>query len=119
MAKLATDMTHAEAMARSPIKPGAQYRFDYPYEFTSLDDYSAHRGAIVQVLRPCSADEADILWDTPNGDDEEIVDRMFKVRADDGWEGDAWESELQPVDSAKPEPNDWGLLMPNEQKAGG
>lgn len=87
-------MTHDEAMALSLIKTAKRYVFNYPVEFTSLDDYSAHRGQTVTVLRPCSVEEADILWDNWRDQGEEIVDRMFKVRADDGWEGDAWESEL-------------------------
>jgi hypothetical protein len=89
-----TEMTHEEMYAGSPIQVGKSYRFDYPVEFTSLNDYSAHRGEVVTVLRPCTADEADVLWDNPNGTGDEIVDRMFKVQAADGWIGDAWEGEL-------------------------
>lgn len=89
-------MTHDEAFALSPIKVGETYIFDYPVEFTSLDDYTEHRGQQVVVVRPCREDEADILWDKISATDEEeqIMDRMFVVRASDGWEGHAWESEL-------------------------
>lgn len=89
------DMTHEEMFAGSRIVIGRAYRFDYPDEFTSLDAYSAHRGDTVTVERPCSLDEAGVIWDDPdNKGADEIVDRMFVVRANDGWIGHAWESEL-------------------------
>lgn len=91
---MGTTMTHDEMFAASPIKVGQRYRFEYPVEFTSLDAYSKHRGQTVTVLRPCTANEADVLWDNWRDQGDEIVDRMFKVQADDGWIGDAWESEL-------------------------
>lgn len=87
-------MTHDEMYAGSPIVVGQRYTFNYPEEFTSLDDYSAHRWHTVIVLGPCPPEEADVLWDDPDGTGARIVDRMFKVRADDGWSGSAWESEL-------------------------
>lgn len=97
-----TEMTHEQMFAGSPIGVGRQYRFDYPDEFTSLDDYSAHRNQSVRVLRPCTENEADVIWDTPDYNNHpekppEIVDRMFKVQSDDGWIGDAWESELSEI----------------------
>ncbi len=86
---------HAAMFVDSKIETGKQYRWDYPVEFTTLDDYSAHRGQMVTVLRPCTFDEADVIWDKLATDSpEEIFDRMFKVQAADGWIGDAWESEL-------------------------
>lgn len=89
-------MTHEEMFADSPIKVGQRYKFAYPVEFVSLDDYSNHRGQIVSVLRPTRADEADVLWDQVDASEaEQIVDRMFVVVAPDGWEGQAWESELE------------------------
>lgn len=89
-------MTHEELYASTRIIVGARYRFDYPEEFESIDAYSAHRGQIVSVLRACTESEADVILDRIDAADEfvTICDRMFKVRADDGWEGDAWESEL-------------------------
>lgn len=88
-------MTHEEMFAGSPIKVGQRYTFDYPEEFTSLDAYSDHRGQSVIVVRPTTATEADVLWDKVDASvDEEIIDRMFVVQADDGWIGHAWESEL-------------------------
>lgn len=92
--------THAEAFSKSEIQIGKQYRWDYPEEFTSLDEYSSHRGQVVTVLRPCTEDEADVIWDDPDGTGKEIiVDRMFLVRCPDGWEGCAWESELADTNS--------------------
>jgi hypothetical protein len=88
-------MTHDEMFAGTLIVNGKNYRFDYPEEFTSLNDYSAHRGATVTVIGPAPPEEADVLWDDPNGTGTNIiVDRMFRVKAADGWSGCAWESEL-------------------------
>lgn len=89
-------MTHAEMFATSPIKIGGVYRFDYPEEFSSLPDYSARRGMEVTVVAPAPENEADVIWDDPEGTGEDrIVDRMFIVKAADGWTGHAWESELR------------------------
>ena len=60
--------------------------FNYPAEFTTLPDYSAHRGQRVQVVREL-IDGVD--YDLEDGD------TMFLIRADDGWEGHAFASELQ------------------------
>jgi hypothetical protein len=88
-------MTHEEMFAASPIKVGQKYKFDYPETFTTLPEYTAHRGVLVEVIRPCTEDEADVLFDSVDDIGEQIVDRMFKVRAvADGWEGEAWETEL-------------------------
>ncbi len=59
--------------------------FYYSKEFTTLPDYTAHAGQTVKVLRPLTADEYDA---------DPTMERMFKIRASDGWEGDAFESEL-------------------------
>lgn len=63
---------------------GDTARFDYPVEFTSLPEHSAHRGQTVTVIA--------ILKDGVDYDYE--GDAMYRVRAGDGWEGSAWESEL-------------------------
>ena len=90
-----TTMSHEQIMAESSIQIGALYVFDYPEEFTTLPEYSARRRQEVKVLRPTTADEADVLWDDPEGTGTDtVVDRMFVVQARDGWEGHAWESEL-------------------------
>lgn len=73
---------------------GRRYRFNYPPEFTTLPDYTAHAGAVVTVLREDT--ESDVLWDDL-GQGEQIVDRMYVVQAEDGWVGHAWHSELEPV----------------------
>lgn len=77
------------------LRPGYTAMFNYPKEFTSLEDYSTHRGKQVTVIRPCSADEADPLYDDPDGVGASVlIDRMYVVQAEDGWIGHAWHSEL-------------------------
>jgi hypothetical protein len=66
---------------------GERRRFDYPEHFVTMPEYTARRGAIVTVVRQLTQEEAD---------QGEGMERMYKVRCDDGWEGDAWESELVP-----------------------
>lgn len=74
----------------STIQTGRQYRFAYPIYFKTLPDYSEHRGHIVTVLRELGPEESDhhvvpeleILW---------------KVQAADGWIGNAFDSELEPI----------------------
>lgn len=58
--------------------------FHYPKEFVLLPDYSAHRGQQVTVVRPLTRQEYDFEGEA-----------MFLIRADDGWEGHAWRTELQ------------------------
>lgn len=60
--------------------------FDYPAHFESLPDYQSHRGQVVLVLRECNPSEAD---GPARG-----CEQMYKIRAADGWEGDAWATEL-------------------------
>ena len=69
------------------IKPGEQYRFDYPQEFVTLPEYSSRRGSIVSVLRQ--------LLDADGVDAGPDLERMFLIRAAAGWEGHAFESELR------------------------
>lgn len=66
------------------IKIGQQYRFNYPREFVTLPEYTAHCGHSVTVVRKLTQAEA-------QGAGRE---RMFRIRATDGWIGDAWASEL-------------------------
>ncbi|KXF89773.1 hypothetical protein [Phaeobacter inhibens] len=66
----------------------ATYIFDYPPEFVTLLDYTAHAGQPVTVVRPLRH----------RGDDAEFDfegEAMFLVRAADGWEGQAWAGELR------------------------
>lgn len=65
---------------------GKRFVFDYPAQFTTLPDYTAHRGQEVIVVRRLGSDEADAE-----------VGPMYRVRASDGWEGSAFADELQPV----------------------
>ena len=60
--------------------------FDYPEEFVTLPDYTAHRGQVVTVLRRTSKAEADRGLD---------LEKMYDIQADDGWKGHAFESEIQ------------------------
>ena len=58
--------------------------FIYPPQYKTLPDYRAHSGQPVDVLR-----------ELMRGDEYDYEgDRMFLVRAHDGWEGHVWESEL-------------------------
>lgn len=65
------------------VEIGNHYKFNYPEEFTTLPEYSNHRGQTVKVLRKLTDEEAD-----------REEEPMFKIQASDGWEGDAFESEL-------------------------
>ena len=62
-------------------------KFNYPPEFKTLPDYTAHSGQIVEVGFQLSEEEADR---SPE------LERMFHIRATDGWRGHAFESELEP-----------------------
>jgi hypothetical protein len=68
------------------IKIGKSYRFDYPKAFVTLPEYTARRNETVTVVRQLTDDEAD---------QGEGMERMFEVRASDGWIGHAWASELK------------------------
>ena len=70
--------------------------FCYPDEFVTLPDHTAHAGQEVEVVRALTRKEADYH------DDPEL-ERMFVVRAADGWEGYAFESELPPPEGDKGE----------------
>lgn len=65
---------------------GEKRRFAYPPEFVSLPEYTARAWQVVTVVRALTTDEAD-------GPDQGC-EQMYEVRADDGWTGHAWESEL-------------------------
>lgn len=65
------------------IPAGERRLFAYPAAFTTLPEYDTYRGQIVTILRPLTEAQCD-LEQQP----------MYRVRADDGWEGDAWEDEL-------------------------
>lgn len=64
---------------------GKKYTFRYPKEFVTLPEYTARAGSAVTVERQLTQDEAD------QADD---MEAMYRVKADDGWEGDAFASEL-------------------------
>lgn len=64
-----------------------QRRFNYPEGFTTLPEYSAHRGQVVTITRPLRrGDEYDY-----DGEG------MYEIRAADGWTGHAFYSELAKV----------------------
>lgn len=58
--------------------------FNYPVEFVTLPEYSARRGQEVEVLYRLGEADAD-----------DPDEPMYRVRAADGWEGDAFEGELE------------------------
>ena len=70
------------------ITIGLIYRFAYPEAFTTLPEYSAHRGQYVTVLR--LADPA-----ADQVDPESMP--VYIIRANDGWIGHADECELESI----------------------
>lgn len=62
-------------------------KFTYPTEFKTLPDHRAHSGQIVEVGFLVNGDE------TSQDPD---LERLFKIKASDGWSGEAFESELFP-----------------------
>lgn len=65
-------------------KLGAIYYFDYPQQFESLPDYTAHRGQQCRVV--CEL--------TPEAYDFGGGDRMYLVQFNDGFLAHGWASEL-------------------------
>lgn len=63
---------------------GTHVSYDYPLQFVTLPDHSAHRGQMVLVLCECADAEGP----------EDSCEQMYRIRALDGWEGDAWITEL-------------------------
>ncbi len=61
--------------------------FNYPKQFTTLPDYTAHAGQVVTIVRPLRSDGPDFEYDYEG-------ELMYLIRADDGWEGHAFDSEL-------------------------
>lgn len=75
-------------------KLGSTCRFDYPQAFTTMPEYTAHRGHTVIVCRPLVDG---LEYDGPCTDAPEF-ERMYKIRSlVDGWEGIAFASELSPL----------------------
>jgi hypothetical protein len=91
---MSTKKTVTMVVCEGPREPSADigktYKFNYPSAFTSLPDYTAHAGQDVVVVRELTEDEAD------PADPEEGITQMYRIRAADGWEGDAWAEELDP-----------------------
>ena len=69
------------------ITVGKRFRFAHPDVFVTLPEYSKHRGHAVTVVRELTLEEVD-----PDNAP------MYRVRADDGWEGDAWPDELETLE---------------------
>lgn len=67
-------------------KIGKRFTFNYPVEFVTLPEYTFRAGQVVTVIRPLTIEEAE-----QQGPD---MEGMWLIRADDGWEGHAWDSEL-------------------------
>jgi len=64
-------------------------KFNYPKEFTTLPEYTAHAGQVVEVIRPLGLSDG---FDGCEG-----VEPMFLIKADDGLVMHAFESELEEV----------------------
>ena len=81
------DNAGAEGGDERALQPGDVRTFNYPAAFVTLPEYTAHAGQHVTVVR-----------ELRDGDeyDREDGDRMYEVRAADGWVGHAWEAELVP-----------------------
>lgn len=69
------------------MKIGQQCKFNYPSEFVTHPDCTAHAGQIVTIIRELGPDENDAEENGP----------MYEIRAADGWIGAAWEEELVPI----------------------
>lgn len=61
--------------------------FRYSGAADVLPSHAKHSGQVVSIVRPLTAGEADL----------EEVGPMFRIRADDGWEGDVFGDELTEV----------------------
>lgn len=66
-------------------------KFNYPTEFVTLPEYTKRAGSIVDIVRPLSAQEAEPPCE------EDGIEQMYLIRADDGWEGHAFDSELERI----------------------
>jgi len=71
------------------VRSNGRYKFNYPSLFVTLPEYTAHAGQAVTVVRKLDAAQGDNV--EPDNADMEC---MYRIRAADGWEGDAFESEL-------------------------
>jgi len=61
------------------IAVGTKCRFNYPEYFSGLPEYAAHRAQNVTVIRALSVEGGE---------------SVYEVRAEDGWSGHAYETEL-------------------------
>jgi hypothetical protein len=64
-------------------KIGKSFVFNYPQEFVTLPEYSEHRGHVVTIIGLAE----------PGDEDTEPV---WTFRCADGWNGEAFDSELMP-----------------------
>jgi hypothetical protein len=63
--------------------------FKYPTEFVTLPEYTAHAGQVVEIVRALTSAEAD--------GPEQGEEQMYQIRAEDGWVGHAFDSELERI----------------------
>lgn len=78
-----SDLSKIAARSTRGRYVGTSRKFNYPVEFVTLPEYSAHRGQQVEVVRRLTNDECDVA-----------MQPMYLVRAADGWEGHADRGEL-------------------------
>lgn len=67
--------------------------FTYPTEFKTLPEHRKHSNQVVEVIRALREDEADVSLEHILSGNE----RMFLIQAEDGWQGEAFHSELSEV----------------------
>ena len=83
------------------IEASQQFRFDYPAEFVTLPEYTAHAGQVVTIIKEVHQGMGNEYGDVPLKADGTYepepwdVERLFVIQAADGWQGEAWESELE------------------------
>jgi len=65
---------------------GQKMLFTYPRSFSEVEGHRAHSGQIVEVIG--KGEDFDVH--------EADGDPIWRIRATDGWTGDAWQSELSP-----------------------
>ncbi len=66
---------------------GKKVKFNYPEAFSEIDGHKGHSGQVVKV----TAEGPDFTAHSADGDP------LWAIKAADGWEGLAWESELEEI----------------------
>ena len=96
-------------MDNTKEKAGLRWRFAYPIEFVTLPDHTAHAGQIVTALRKLRA---------PDVDEDPDMECMYEIEALDGWRGEAFDSELEPIATDNLDPAAVDLALKAMREAG-